>query len=55
MQAPIEHKLYPKGYYQCLLCEEGIEIHVRMTQRPMCGKHGVMQLSKKPDGFGKEL
>jgi predicted nucleic acid-binding Zn ribbon protein len=48
MKAPIERKLYPKGYYECSLCGHGVEIHVRMTEKPMCTKHGVMQLSKKP-------
>lgn len=54
MKSPA-NKLYPKGYYKCLLCEHDIEIHVRMTEKPMCGKHGAMQLTNKPSGFGKEL
>jgi predicted nucleic acid-binding Zn ribbon protein len=54
MKAPVERKLYPKGYYECSLCGHGVEIHVRMTDKPMCTKHGIMQLSKKPNGFGKE-
>lgn len=54
MKAPIERKLYPSGYYECSLCGHGVEIHVRMTDKPTCTQHGVMQLSKKPNGFGKE-
>jgi len=54
MKTPKGNTLYPKGYYECSLCRHGVEIHVRMTDKPMCTKHGVMRLSKKPSGFGKE-
>jgi hypothetical protein len=25
MKAPVERKLYPKGYYECSLCGHGVE------------------------------
>lgn len=54
MKAMPQKTLFPKGYYECQSCGHGVEIHVRMTDKPSCTKHGVMKLSKKPSGFGKE-
>jgi hypothetical protein len=54
MKAPMNVKLYPRGYYECPKCGMGIEVLVRVLDKPSCGKHGAMEIKPKPKNFGKE-
>jgi len=47
-------QLQPKGYYECPKCGTGIELLVRVSDKPTCGGHGVMEIKPKPKDFGKE-
>ena len=47
-------QLQPKGYYECPKCGTGIELLVRVSDKPTCGGHGLMEIKPKPKDFGKE-